>query len=156
MVLCPGTRWPSKQWPVEYFEQLMGELAGGSVRFAVVGSGAEKILGKRLAGRKDCVDLTGKTTLPEMTEWLRASSVVVTNDSGPMHVAAAVGTPVIALFGPTNASKTGPYGARGTVLAADSKDCAACARGLSYRAEGCDCMRSIAPTTVAEAVAACE
>ena len=156
VVLCPGTRWPSKQWPVEYFEQLMGELAGGSVRFAVVGSGAEKILGKRLAGRRDCVDLTGKTTLPEMTEWLRASSVVVTNDSGPMHVAAAVGTPVIALFGPTNASKTGPYGARGTVLAADSKDCAACARGLSYKAEGCDCMRSIAPTTVAEAVAACE
>jgi len=80
----------------------------------------------------------------------------VTNDSGPMHVAAAVGTPVIALFGPTSASKTGPYDARGTVLAADSSECAACASGLSYRAEGHDCMRSIAPAQVAAAVVACE
>jgi ADP-heptose:LPS heptosyltransferase len=94
--------------------------------------------------------------LPELTEWLRASSVVVTNDSGPMHVAAAVGTPVIALFGPTSASKTGPYDARGTVLTADSSECSACARGLSYRAEGHDCMRSIAPAQVAAAVMACE
>ena len=156
VILCPGARWSSKQWPVEYFEQLMAELADGSVRFAVMGSGAEKALGQRLAGREDCVDLTGKTTLPELTEWLRVGSVVVTNDSGPMHVAAAVGTPVIALFGPTSASKTGPYDARGTVLTADSSECAACASGLSYRAEGHDCMRSIAPAQVAAAVVACE
>ena len=156
VILCPGARWSSKQWPVEYFEQLMTELADGSVRFAVMGSGAEKSLGQRLAGREGCLDLTGKTTLPELTEWLRASSVVVTNDSGPMHVAAAVGTPVIALFGPTSASKTGPYDARGTVLTADSSECSACARGLSYRAEGHDCMRSIAPAQVAAAVMACE
>ena len=156
VILCPGARWSSKQWPVEYFEQLMRELADGSVKFAVVGGGAEKALGQRLAGREDCVDLTGKTTLPELTEWLRAGSVVVSNDSGPMHVAAAVGTPVIALFGPTSASKTGPYNALGTVLTADSLECAACARGVSYRAEGHNCMRSISPDTVAAAVAACE
>lgn len=156
MILCPGARWPSKQWPVDSFDRLMDELAGKMVRFAVVGSGSESELGQRLAQRGDCLDLTGRTTLPELAEWLRAATVVVTNDSGPMHVAAAVGTPVVALFGPTSASKTGPYEAKGTVLLADSSGCEACARGLSYRAEGHTCMQSIDPEQVAAAVVACE
>ena len=56
-----------------------------------------------------CLDLTGRLSLPEMVEWIRLSELMVTNDTGPMHVAAALGKPVVALFGPTEPRRTGPY-----------------------------------------------
>ena len=55
--------------------------------------------------------LVGRLSLPEMVEWIRLSRLMVTNDTGPMHVAAALGTPVVALFGPTDPKRTGPRGA---------------------------------------------
>ena len=56
------------------------------------------------------LDLTGRLSLPEMVEWLRAASLMVTNDTGPMHVGAALGIPLVGLFGPTEPFRTGPYG----------------------------------------------
>src|SRR5207245_6280525 len=62
------------------------------------------------------IDLMGQTTLKELIALLRRTRLLITNDSGPMHLAAAVGTPVIALFGPTDPARTGPYGTGHTVL----------------------------------------
>ena len=62
------------------------------------------------ADSRRCLDLTGNTSLPEMIEWIRVGEYIMTNDTGPMHVAAALGKPVIALFGPTDPRRTGPYG----------------------------------------------
>ena len=62
------------------------------------------------------VDLTGKTTLKELAHLTSLSSVVITVDSGPMHIAAAMGVPVVAIFGPTAPWRTGPYGEGHTVI----------------------------------------
>ena len=102
------------------------------------------------------VDLTGRTSLPEMIEWMRVCSVVVTNDTGPMHIAAALSVPVVALFGPTDPFKTGPYRAKGKVVCREYGQCDRCINGYSYRADGHDCMKSIDPNVVAAAVIECE
>ena len=63
------------------------------------------------------VDIAGETTVGLLPALLAKAALFLTNDSGPMHIAAAVGTPVVALFGPTSAVRTGPYGAGHRVLA---------------------------------------
>jgi ADP-heptose:LPS heptosyltransferase len=70
-------------------------------------------------------DLTGRTSIGELAEALRLCSVAISNDSGPMHVAAAVGTPLLALFGPTDPALTGPRAEKAVVLRPDI-DCIGC------------------------------
>ena len=69
---------------------------------------------KELNGR--VVNLAGKTSLPQLGGLLQAMDLVISNDSGPMHMAAAAGTPVLAIFGPTDSLRTGPYGPGHRVL----------------------------------------
>jgi len=154
--LCPGARWKSKQWPVESFEALVKELDYPDVRFAVFGGKDDRVIGRRLAANEHVVDLTGRTSLPETIEWMRVCSAVVTNDTGPMHIAAALNIPVVALFGPTDPLKTGPYRAKGRVVCQEYGQCDQCVNGRSYRADGHDCMKSIDPNVVAAAVIECE
>lgn len=155
IALCPGARWETKRWPMEHFEALVGKLTEApDTRLVVLGGKDDAELGRQLAGER-VLDLTGQTTLPELTEWLRACAVLVTNDSGPMHIAAALGTPVVALFGPTDPERTGPYRAGGAVLQRTELDCLPClSRQCKYAVERA-CLRDISPSTVAEAVAAC-
>jgi len=154
--LCPGARWKSKQWPVESFEALVKKLDYPDVRFVVFGGKDDMAMGRRLATDEHVVDLTGRTSLPEMIEWMRVCSAVVTNDTGPMHIAAALSVPVVALFGPTDPLKTGPYRAKGRVVYQEYGQCDRCINGRSYREEGHDCMKSIDPSVVAAAVIECE
>ena len=95
-------------------------------RFVILGSKDERPLGETIAAAdpERCLNLAGATSLEEMIEWIRLSRLVITNDTGPMHVAAALGRPVIALFGPTNPLSTGPYGQLGNVL--QNTACPAC------------------------------
>ena len=95
--------------------------------------------------------LTGATTLPEMIEWIRLCDVLVTNDTGPMHVAAALRKPVIALLGPTNPRRTGPYGQlqRVTQLALP---CVPCMKPVCRFEKPLECMRAIAPETIFQRV----
>jgi lipopolysaccharide heptosyltransferase II len=113
IALQPGARWLNKRWPAEYFGETARTLAGrfADVRFAILGSAEDRIAGERIAAAVPdrCLNLTGRTTLPEMVEWIRLCELMITNDTGPMHVAAALGKPVIALFGPTEPRRTGPY-----------------------------------------------
>ena len=73
-----------------------------------------------------CLNLAGQTSLWEMIEWVRRGRLVISNDTGPMHVAAALGRPLVALFGPTNPRRTGPYGKPGSVLQIHSLSCVPC------------------------------
>jgi ADP-heptose:LPS heptosyltransferase len=98
------------------------------------------------------VDKTGQTTLPEMVQWIRASEAMVTNDTGPMHVAAALGKPVVALFGPTDPRRTGPYHARGSVLQTSGMNCVPCLSRNCIAERERDCLRTITVAEVAEAV----
>jgi len=140
---------------MENFQALAGRLTEGpDIRLVVLGGKDDAELGRQLAGER-VLDLTDQTTLPELIEWLRACAILVTNDSGPMHIAAALGTPVVALFGPTDPARTGPYRASGAVLQRTELDCVPCLSRQCEHAVERECLKQINPATVAETVAAC-
>ncbi len=106
----------AKRWPPEYFAALLARLPSGC-RAALVGRAAERPLTNWLreqaAARLPLFNLAGETSLPELLAVLSLADLVVANDSGPMHLAAALGRPLIALFGPTNEKETYPLGPEG-------------------------------------------
>jgi ADP-heptose:LPS heptosyltransferase len=97
------------------------------------------------------IDLTGETSVGQLPALLSSASLLITNDSGPMHVAAAVGTPVVALFGPTSPVRTGPYGAGHRVLTHELP-CRPCFSRRCSNAINMECLTSISPTQVLQAV----
>lgn len=118
----PWTSNPKKQWPVERFETLLERLSGLSgVTPVMVGGVEETQKAEVMAGRgKRLVNLVGRLSLRECAACLHRVRVLVTNDSGPMHLAAAVGTPVVALFGTedpgSHPRRWGPWGSGHTVI----------------------------------------
>jgi ADP-heptose:LPS heptosyltransferase len=121
-ILCvaPGARWETKRWPAERFAEAARRLAeeappGRGVRIIVVGTEEDRPLAQSICARvgEQALDWTGRTSLVELAALLHRSALLLTNDSGPMHLAAALGTPVVAVFGPTNPGRTGPYQAPG-------------------------------------------
>jgi heptosyltransferase-2 len=109
----------AKRWPAERFAAAGDALAERwRASVVLVGSGPETPLLERVARgmRRQAVVLGGRTNLAELAALLRRSRVVLTNDTGAMHVAAAVDAPVIALFGPTDAGATGPLGPRSRIV----------------------------------------
>ena len=153
VALLPGARWENKRWPVENFQELARGLpAAADVKFVILGGADDSSLGRAItsANPAHCLDLTGKTSLPEMIEWLRLSHLTITNDTGPMHVAAALGKPVIALFGPTDPRSTGPYGQVRSVIQSRHLPCVPCMRATCTYEKPLACLREITPTTVSE------
>ncbi|HEY7152984.1 MAG TPA: glycosyltransferase family 9 protein [Gemmataceae bacterium] len=114
LMIGPGARWPTKRWPPEHFAALAGRVRaefGGSVFF--VGGGDETPLA---AAVRACLsgpahDLTGRTTLPQLAALLERADVMLANDTGPLHLAAALGRPVVAPYTCTKVRLNGPYGA---------------------------------------------
>jgi ADP-heptose:LPS heptosyltransferase len=86
-----------------------------------------------------------------MVEWIRLGALMVTNDTGPMHGAAAMGTPVLALFGPTEPSLTGPYGQLQHVLQLDLS-CVPCRKPRCTCIKFMECLRALPPAAVFNAV----
>ena len=152
VALQPGARWNNKRWPVEHFAELVRRLAedDSELRFAILGGQDDAVLGERIARAEPerCLDLTGRTTLPAMIEWIRLSELLVTNDTGPMHVAAALGKPVVALFGPTEPRRTGPYGQTDRVIRLASLPCAPCLKDTCAYSRPIECLRGISPALV--------
>src|SRR5205085_1274811 len=146
IVLQPGARWLNKRWPVDNYAALVRELAAGrpDVGFAILGGSADRELGAGIAqaAPERCLDLTGKISLPEMIEWIRLSSLMITNDTGPMHVAAALGKPVIAIFGPTEPRRTGPYRQLEHVLQLNLP-CVPCLKPRCTYIKPFECLRAI-------------
>ena len=155
IVIQPGARWPTKRWPAEFFAQLVRQLAAAhpDCRFAILGSAEDGELGRAISAADSgrCLDLTGALTLPQMVEWIRLSAFMVTNDTGPMHVAAALGKPMVALFGPTEPRRTGPYGGLDQVLRSPL-DCVPCLRSRCSRPKPMECLQSLTPAAVFAAV----
>lgn len=156
--LQPGARWKNKRWPTSAFGELVRLLASSHPdhRIAVFGAGDEKEFGRQIVSVSDgrCLDLTGRMTIPGMIEGLRRMELLVTNDTGPMHVAVALGKPVVALFGPTDARRTGPYGQLENVLRFDGNlPCAPCMKPECRNSEPMACLNRIEARRVATAVA---
>ncbi len=106
-VLLPGSNWATKRWPVERFAALVGPLKSRFDLDTVTAGGPDDVeLAERIPG---AINLAGKTNLRRLVALLEGASLVVANDSGPMHIAAALGRPLVTPFGPTNPLRTGPY-----------------------------------------------
>jgi lipopolysaccharide heptosyltransferase I len=142
LVLGVGSRWPTKRWSPEHFADL-ARLAqshfGGTVFF--VGGADEKHLAQatavRLAGPRR--DLTGETTIPQLVALLEQSDVVVANDTGPLHLAAALGRPVVAPYTCTRVQLTGPYGQFDNAVEAPVW----CQGSCRKRCDRLDCMKEL-------------
>jgi lipopolysaccharide heptosyltransferase II len=151
ILLQPGARWLNKRWPVENFAELVRQLAQKfpAARFAVLGGKDDAPLGEEIlpAAPEKILNLCGQTSLPEMIEWIRHCDLLVTNDTGPMHVAAALGKPLVALFGPTEPRRTGPYGQLENVLRLDLP-CSPCLSSRCAIAETDKCLRALPPAPV--------
>jgi heptosyltransferase-1 len=130
-VIIPGSAQVSKCWPAERFAALADRLAA-QYKLAVVATGSksenvaiEKI--RDFAGYP-IVNLAGQTSLPELVEVLRSAKLVVSNDTGPGHIAGALGRPLVMMFSWSNPLRVGPYGRPECVVARDAAD-----RGLANR-----------------------
>lgn len=122
VVLNPGAGKPGKRWPVERFVELATRLGRevGSRVLVLWGPGEESAA--RAIAEAPGAMLSPRTDLDELIAVTRRASVLVAADTGPLHIAAAVGTPCVGLYGPTSAERNGPYGAgHRTVSAADGR-----------------------------------
>jgi len=153
VALIPFSRWPSKNWPVASFVQTgrdLQEHANASI--FLIGGAAEATacdeIEKEFKGR--VVNLAGKLSLPQLGGVLQAMNLVIANDSGPMHMAASLGTPILALFGPTDKKRTGPYG-DGHRVVAGNLQCQPCFTKRCKFKDGF-CLHTVTPgevTTIA-------
>ncbi len=136
----PGASWRTKRWPAEHFAALLNR-AGCSA--AVVGGPGEEAAGRAVASalRVPALDLTGKTTLLRLAAVLESADVMLSNDSGPMHLAAALGTPVVAPFTCTSVLRAGPYGEGHAAVPA----AVACAASYRRTCPSMACMAELTP-----------
>lgn len=112
VVINPGANWYPKRWPPENFAELIKRIKQRlPLNIAITGAGKDKDLTKGIIEQSgnEVFDFTGQTTLGQLGALMQEADIVISADSGPMHIAAAVGTKLIALFGPTSALITGPY-----------------------------------------------
>jgi len=123
----PNAAWPTKRWTPEGFAKVGDALSEEGFQVVLVGSPKEKPICEKVRSlmNRKAIDLTGETTLFELAALLARSEVVVTNDSGPMHMANAVGAKVVGIFGPTEPARCGPWKSEGEVIQA-KVDCGGC------------------------------
>jgi heptosyltransferase-2 len=128
VVLCPGSiNSRAKRWPAESFAALADRLLGEGRQVVLVGSKKELDVTNKVIGamKQKPLVLTGKTTVDELTAILAVSDLLVTNDTGPAHIAAALGRPTLVIFGPTNPLTTRPFSGQAEILR-HPPDCAPC------------------------------
>ena len=125
----PGSTYGgAKRWLPERFAEAADRLAGQfNAKVLIVGARGEEPLAQSIAARirAKTVVLSGKTSMRELMAAVKRCSVFLTNDTGPMHIAAAFGVPVVAVFGPTDWRTTAPFGAGHTIVRRPV-DCAPC------------------------------
>lgn len=156
--VIPRSRWETKNWPVSHFaavcERLITDRGASIHLFGAREDGAAcHELEQALSG--GVMNHCGNTALPELGGWLRAMDLVLCVDTGPMHMAAAVGTPVLAVFGATEAQRTGPYGLQHRVMVREDLPCRPClSRTCKLRERDIRCLTGLDPDRVGDAVLA--
>jgi heptosyltransferase-2 len=119
LALCPGAAFGSaKRWPEQYFAELANEMMNQGWEVWLFGSAGEKAVGNKIQSLSDnrCRDFVGTTSLPEAIDLLSVVTKVVSNDSGLMHIAAALQRSVIAIYGPTPAEFAPPLSTDAQIL----------------------------------------
>ena len=151
----------SKRWPIPYWARLIDRLTGeGGAQVVLTGAPNDLPLIERVTQRMSeqaasrVINLAGKTSLGQLAALLQRADLLITGDSGPMHIAGAVGTPLIAIHGPTDPAHSGPVSPHATILKSgiwcspcyNAKDTADC------RYFTTQCMKNITPAQVYEVV----
>lgn len=146
VVFVPGARWRTKEWPVEYYARLAAMITAEGTAVVLAGGPDDMDKGSRI--KELCpaaADLTGQTSLRELAALIKGCAVYISADTGPLHFAAALKKPLIAMYGPTKADRTGPYGSdKASVLLSP----AACAGCLKKACNDWHCMHDITPAMV--------
>ena len=120
--LCPGAEYgKAKRWPPHYFAQLAGKLAAAGYEVWLTGSGKDAAIGDEIArlAAGACINLCGKSTLAEAIDLIACAALVVSNDSGLMHIAAALDKPLIAIYGSSSPAFTPPLSSRARIVRLD-------------------------------------
>ena len=156
IALCPGSiNSRAKRWPPDRFaflaDMLRGELGADIL---LIGSPEELKVSQEVTSlmRHSPVMLTGKTTLAQLAGIISLVDLLITNDTGPAHIAAAMGRPTLVIFGPTNPKRTGPYGQIQHSLQRHDLPCVPCMKSVCTYREPMACLRGISPTLVADQV----
>ncbi len=144
LAFAVGARWLTKRWPTAHFAELARRAqakAGGSVVF--VGTGDDTAMSQEVAVtlRGPAKDFTGKTTLPRLAALLSLADGMVANDTGPLHLAAALGVPCVAPYTCTTVAKHGPYGSMSGGVATS----VACAGSYIKKCDALVCMPDLTP-----------
>ena len=110
-VINPGGGWPNKRWPAERLGMVSAALMERHRMPSLVlwGPGDRALADEVVAASHGAARLAPQTTLADVVALLRAASLLVSGDTGPLHLAGAVGTPIVAIFGPTNPARNGPW-----------------------------------------------
>lgn len=151
VVVHPGASVPARAWARERHRELVARLADDGRRVLVTGSGAERRLTAEVAGTEG-IDLGGRTTLADLAVVLSGAAAVVTGNTGPAHLAAAVGTPVVSLYAPTvPASRWRPWGVPHVLLGDQTITCAGC-RARECPVAGHPCLGCVSVQEVVDAL----
>ena len=149
-VLCPGSiNSRAKRWPAERYAELADRLAASGADVALIGSPGELDVSQEVCkhAQSQPIVLTGKTTVAEATAIIAIADVLITNDTGPAHIGAALHTPTLVIFGPTNPLTTYPLSSSAEIVRR-APDCAPCMLRdcpIDHR-----CMTAITPADVFE------
>ena len=144
----PASRWFFKCWPVERMAALVGRLqaAGHAVVLTAAPSKDEQTMLEAIQARlpQPAFSLSGQLSLKELAALTQAAKLFIGVDSAPMHIAAAVGTPTVALFGPSGDKQWGPWGVPARVIASTAHPCRPCGHDGCGGGKVSDCLTSIA------------
>lgn len=115
VAVVPGARWNIREWPLDHWQELLTKIAATGMNVLLLGSKDDAAKGKRLAEAVHSpyvFDYTGQTSLRELMAVIAMSTVFISVDTGPLHIANALKKNMIALFGPTSPVRSGPYGGK--------------------------------------------
>ena len=153
VAFLPQSRWPSKNWPPQFFVHLSERLLKDSnIMITLLGGPADVACCREIeqaVGSSRIINNAGTESLPELGGRLEAMDLLIASDSGPVHMAASVGTPTLVLFGPTDPLRTGPYGQGHRIIRAPAP-CLPCYMRNCTR-HGASCMNTIEVSAVADA-----
>lgn len=134
IALFPGANAPARRWPAERFGEAARALVAAGRRVVVLGGPAERDLTSRVASAEvGALDLGGETDLVDLAAILSLCDLVVTNDTGPMHLAGAVGTPTVSLWGSSDPTEVAQAGSADTRVSGAALPCAPCRRNHCHR-----------------------
>ena len=111
-LINPGAAWPNKQWPPERFGEVASAIARdfGWRSLVLWGPGEQEIAHSVVAASGGAADASPPTTITDLVGVARSARLMISGDTGPLHIAGAVGTPIVALYGPTQPDRNGPWG----------------------------------------------